>query len=245
MSEGYIAHRATGPGISPMRILCLSCLLIFISLPGILCIQTVGVEDALKRGAGVYKNRQKSIDAQLTRTAIISVVNFGWMSHFHNFDCYMKRLDFSYVAFTLDHTAAVALDEMDDVVHVFWSAVASSAKSEDHFRSEEYNVIVKRKFQVTLKTLELGYDVVLLVSSYGRQNPLQLRPCHAMPCHAPQPCTLPMHTPTTHNTISHAPQDLDVMLFKDPMPYLRWKNVDYVHSENVQCVPACYRNSPF
>ena len=151
----------------------------------------------MKRGAGVYKNRQKSIDAQLTRTAIISVVNFGWMSHFHNFDCYMKRLDFSYVAFTLDHTAAVALDEMDDVVHVFWSAVASSAKSEDHFRSEEYNIIVKRKFQVTLKALELGYDVVLLVNS----SAVIILSCHAWhDMH--QNNTLPMHTSIAHTKCS-------------------------------------------
>ena len=165
-----------------MRALRISCLLVLISLQGILCIRTAGVEDALKRGAGVYKDRQKSTDARLTRTAIISIVNYGWMNHFHNFDCYMKRLDFSYVAFTLDHTAAVALDEMDDVIHVFWAVVASSAKSEDHYsRSEEYNVIVKRKFKVTLKALELGYDVVLLVNS---STAAIILPCHAMPHHA-------------------------------------------------------------
>ena len=56
-----------------------------------------------------------------------------------------------------------------------------------------------------------------------------------------------MHTAHAHVKTLHAPQDLDVMLFKDPMPYLRWKNVDYVHSENVLCVPHCClcRSCPF
>ena len=29
--------------------------------------------------------------------------------------------------------------------------------------------------------------------------------------------------------------DTDVAMIKDPMPYLIWKNVDYVHSLNARC----------
>ena len=59
------------------------------------------------------------------------------------------------------------------------------------FRSNQFNVISRRKMEAVYRALALKYDVIFV--------------------------------------------DTDVVLLNDPLPYLRWNNVDYVHAVNIMC----------
>ncbi len=127
---------------------------------------------------------------------IATVVNYGYLNHLYNFDCYMRRLGLKYIVFALDSQSYQNLTSPNNKQY-FYSAYlqlpgendASSSASE--FRTLDFNIITARKTVAVLSLLRLGLDVLFL--------------------------------------------DIDVVLLRDPRPYLFWHNVLYVHSLNYPC----------
>jgi hypothetical protein len=115
--------------------------------------------------SGVYRDAAKSKRLNLQKLVVVTASNFGFLNFFHNFACYMERLDYKfltiamelhthyylsrrgYLSYFIDHGANAS-----EGYNVFEKPVL--------FRTPEYNKITYLKIKAVLEILMLGYDVL-------------------------------------------------------------------------------------
>jgi hypothetical protein len=101
-----------------------------------------------------------SIRTKLSNAVFIIMVNHGYVDQARNLDCYMKRLNFKYLAIALDKSAYDEMKAGMDIP-VYLSRIHSSfASVSSIYGTPEYASIVKYKTKMVQIILHMGYDVI-------------------------------------------------------------------------------------
>ena len=170
-------------------------LLYLIFLLPILVVRGNDLATVLQQAAGVYKNAgSNKLNADLSKTVLITAANIAYLPFFHNFKCFLDRLGFKALMFSMDEKIHAELGKVggDVIFSYYWNSGSGHAtEGVALFATPQFHTITNKKKEGVLDVLRLGYDVIFA--------------------------------------------DIDIALLRDPLPYLLWNNVDYVHSVNWIC----------
>lgn len=98
---------------------------------------------------------------------IATAVNFGYLHHLHNFDCFMKQLELPYLVFALDGPTHANLTsginrQLFHSIYLQLPDEADTSMAASEFRTLDFNIITARKTIAVLSLLRLGMDVLFL-----------------------------------------------------------------------------------
>jgi len=168
--------------------------------------QAQELQSTASKAAGVFRSdAARQARPELRNVIVVTAANVAYSLHIENFSCWMRRLGFHALVFSLDpemHKYALSMatkdrsTEEEAVLHSYlWGGVTANIhiniKRAAEWRTPAFHAITTAKLEVVLSLLRLQYDVLFV--------------------------------------------DTDVALIRDPFPYLMWKNVDMAYSVNQIC----------
>jgi hypothetical protein len=160
---------------------------------------------ALEQAKGIYNDANKARQAGVSNAVVVTACNYGFINHLYNFDCFMKRLDMKYVVFAMDQRAYYFLKNHTNLNVVDMQAVQYNPPVTNH--DEE------RQSVMTAVSQEFRSKHFNLITAKKKE--------------------------IVHDIMLLGYDvlfsDTDVAIVRDPLPYMLWKNVDYVHSLNAIC----------
>ena len=152
--------------ILPSKIL--FCIFSLILLQSVICLTEPFIDEndelrsLLEQVRGIVPSSYSSslIRAKLTNAVFIIMVNHGYVDQARNLDCFMKRLNFKFLAIALDKSAYDEMKAGTDIP-VYLSRIRSSFTSvQTIYGTPEYANIVKYKTKMVQTILHMGYDVI-------------------------------------------------------------------------------------
>ncbi len=116
----------------------------------------------LKSSSGVYSTNKN--EPTLKNTVIITTVNFGYLNHFLNFNCFMERLKLKYLVFVLDLKSYKTLETLGLSKSAYYFNIKGLTVEEhsSDFRSHQFNIISNLKILCVHTVLKLKYDVIFI-----------------------------------------------------------------------------------
>lgn len=132
-------------------------------ISGISQLQDSDLLSALEKCAGVYKTKTSKslLIPELEKVVLVTASNYGYLNHWHNWKCFVDRLDMKFLVFSMDRRAHEYISSKTDSVSVFWrneNQIVHEAATE--FRSQQFNIITNNKMQAVHKVLQLGFHVI-------------------------------------------------------------------------------------
>eukprot|EP01038_Epipyxis_sp_PR26KG_P009863 gene9863-13270_t len=148
---------------------------------------------ACKEMAGYYKDPTKN--PSLSKTIMMSGINYSYRDFYHNFKCYTDRLGIKFLPVALDEPVYTYVTNQQKSPSFLMPDIPGRERVKTEaqkFGGKNFNLIGCRKLEAVGGALKLGYDVVF--------------------------------------------SDVDIALLRDPINYLFFEEIDYVHSENNGCL---------
>lgn len=114
----------------------------------------------------IHQFRTRSLNGSST-FVIATAVNEGFLHHLYNFDCFMRRLNLSYVVFSLDNSSHSILTNATNIqqfhsVYLRIPGETDASLTASEFRTLDFNIITARKTVAVLSLLRLETDVLFL-----------------------------------------------------------------------------------
>ena len=192
---------------------------------------TEELRKAAEKAKGVYRSGSNAIHVSenvspteeiMSNVIIATAANYGYINHLHNFECYLNRLNMKALFLAMDNDMHEYVSHLAPLpfIHTSNSLNKTTEETGWHERQGEQenriftSFLLKSNEGIILKT-HTGFHtpqfhLITVLKKAGVLALLQLG-YHVLFI------------------------DLDVALLRDPLPYLIWSNVDYVHSMNKIC----------
>ncbi len=123
-------------------------------------------EAMIRDFSGIYSNPadmlassvKHNIDiARLNNTVIVTSINFAYIPFFHNFKCFMDRLGFKYIVFSMDMKTHKYISNIGiinkQVASILWSGKHGNMtvhESSAKFRSSQFHIISNSKMEAVV-----------------------------------------------------------------------------------------------
>jgi Nucleotide-diphospho-sugar transferase len=167
--------------------------------------QNENIKQVVDSAAGFYVDPNQN--PALNRTVIITGANFGYLNHLHNFKCFMDRLSLKVLVIAMDRRLHQHIEGK------LGRKSAQDAISTGKPLSQFYSLFWE------------GKKVIREESTTFRSEQFN------MITHRKTEATIAIME-LGYDVVF---VDIDIALVRDPIPYLLWNNVDYVHSHNRIC----------
>jgi hypothetical protein len=133
--------------------------------------ETEELKNTASKAAGVFRSSvARSARPELKNVIVVTAANVAYSHHLQNFCCWMNRLGFHALMFSLDpemHAYALDMASRDEdgskegpLIHSYlWG---TNIKKTAEWRSPAFHVITTAKLEVVLSLLRLHYDVLFV-----------------------------------------------------------------------------------
>lgn len=193
-------------------------LLLFFSIP---CLSTPSeLSEALSKVAGIYHDIDKVRQYGLEKTVLVTACNHGFINHLFNFKCFLDRLHMKFLVIVLDTQGYHYLQQFQQNNNTSSSTITTSSTS-----SSMVTYLMTGSSGGGGKEGQPNGEIITTQPTEFRSKQFNLITARKKEA--------------VHNILQLGYNvlfsDTDVAILQDPIPYLIWKNVDYVHSVNDWC----------
>lgn len=117
------------------------------------------LEVIARQAAGIYR-QPTAYSSHASNIVLLTESNHGYLNHLSNFVCFLNRLNFKALIFSMDEDTHRFVSNTTGLFSYHWKGWGEITGEATTFRSPQFHILTSYKMEVALAVMKLGFDVL-------------------------------------------------------------------------------------